>query len=71
MEVCTVRIGLMYIISSIYFCYILRSVIHMFLFVVLQVQLMYASLYALHCNTAYLIYVYQTTAFLIGKLLLR
>jgi len=35
--VCTVRIGLMYVISLIYFCYVLRSVIHMFLLVVLLV----------------------------------
>jgi len=65
--VCTVRIGLMHVISSIYFCYILKSVIYMFLFVVLQVQLMYVSLCALRCNTAYLIYVCQTATFLIGK----
>ena len=64
---CTVRIGLMHVIFSIYFCYVLRSVIHMFLFVVLQVQLMYVSLCALRCNIAYLVYVRQTAAFLIGK----
>ena len=61
----------MHVISLIYLCYILKSVIHMFLLVVLQVQPMYDSLYVLRCNTAYLIYVCQTTAFLIGKLLSR
>jgi len=57
----------MHVISSIYFHFILRYVIYMFLFVVLQVQLKYVSPYTLRCNTAYLIYVCQTAAFLIGK----
>jgi len=65
--VCTVRIGLMHVISSIYLCYVLRSVIHMSLFVVLQVQLMDVSLCALRCNTAHLSYVCQTAAFVNRK----
>ena len=55
-EVCTVRIGLIHVISSIYFCYIRRSIIYIFLFLILQVQLMDVSMCALRCNTAYLIF---------------
>jgi len=52
----------MHVIPLIYFSYIPRCVIHIFLFVMLQVQPKYVSLCALRCNTAYLIYVCQTAA---------
>jgi len=61
----------MHIISSIYFYHVIRSIIHMFLFVVLPVQLKYIRLFPLCCNTAYLFYVCQTSVFLIGKLPLK
>ena len=66
-KVCVLRIGLMYVAYSMYFCYLLLFVIHVLLLGKLGNLLMYFSLSVMRCISAELSYVCQTIGVWIGK----
>ena len=59
-EVCVLRIGLLHVLYSMYFYYLLLFVIQLLLLDKLGDLLMYFSLSIIHCHSAELLYICQT-----------
>ena len=70
-EVCFLRIGLMHVLYSMYFYFLLLFVIHVLSLAKFRDLLMYLSLSVMPCISAELSYACQTVGVWIGKWLLN